>query len=127
MDPNFGQGAALLGQGSTDAIQQAMARRQTGQAGVTSQASPMSAGGGQPMPQAPTGQSPMGMPAPQGGSAPMPPQGATAAPTAPQPQALPDIHAMENQIILKALVQKMKSNADIAESQLIPSTPPSGQ
>ncbi len=43
---NFGSGSQLLG--GTDPLQEAMARRQTGQAGITAQTSP--AGGGQPMP-----------------------------------------------------------------------------
>lgn len=112
---DFGTGSALLGGGAGNALQEAMSRRQTGQGGVTGEVSP--AAGGM---QAPPPQGPMTPPPPQAGSQAGQPQPPVNAPT---PQSLPDIHAMENQIILKALSSKLGSNSDIAEAGTIPPKP----
>lgn len=120
MDPNamrFGSGSPLLG--GTSALNEAIARRQTGDAGA------MSVVGGaaptaQAMPQAPQGQAmpPMGdMSMPSMGAAPLP---AGAAPVAGQP--LPQ-GPTDSEIILNALSSRLKSDSKIKEAQAIPPTP----
>lgn len=65
---SFGSASPMLGQGASDALQQAMQRRQTGQAGVTAQQTPASAGFNPQtqIPQPPTG----GVPGMSSGGAP---------------------------------------------------------
>lgn len=108
----FGSGSPLLG--GTSALNEAIARRATGEAGA------MSAVGGaaptaQPMPIAPQGSSmpptgDMSMPSTMG-AAPMPGQ--------PLPQGTSD-----SEIILQALSNRLKSDSKIKEAQAIPPKPP---
>ena len=98
----FGTGSPLLG--GTDALQEAIARRQTGEAGAISQvggAAPTA----QPMPMAPE----------MGGMPPM-------APEAPAPMGLPQ-GPTDSEIILKALSARLQSDSKIKESQSIPPKP----
>lgn len=103
---NFGSGSALLGQGSGDAISEAMARRNMGQAGVTAQQTPASAGFDPSIQVPPAPQSP----------APMAPAAPVSTP-APATGGLPS-ESMEATTIIKALTERLKSDSKIKESQL---------
>lgn len=98
---DFGSGSALLG-GGDQALQEALARRQSGQGGATSMVSPAAANY-QPQPQAPQGAAPT----PQGG-------GDAGMQTGGDPIAF------ENQIILKTLDDTLKRNAKNREMVLNP-------
>jgi hypothetical protein len=102
---SFGSGSDLLGQGAASALNEAMARRQTGQMGVTAQQTPGSPG-------ATPGMQP---PMPPTGAAPTDPMAAGGAPGAPLPGAgggaQPD--SLEATLILKALDSRLKTISKI--------------
>ena len=105
----FGSTSPLLGNDGVAALNEAIARRQTGDVSAMAQVgtnSPIA----QPMPQAPTGQSmpPTGQPMPQ----------APALMGQPLPQGQSDA-----EIILSALSARLKSDSKIKEAQAIPQVP----
>jgi len=104
MNPSlqFGSGSPLLGGSSP--INEAIARRATGDVGATAQV-----GGGSPIAQPMPGAMPQGSAIPQG----MPP-----IPGQPLPQGPSD-----SEIILNALSARLKSDSKIKEAQAIPPTP----
>lgn len=117
MNPSLGTGSTLLG-GGTQALQEAMARRQTGQAGATAQQTPASPGF-QQMPQSPTSQAPQ----PQMGGQPMSQDPTQQAQQPATPQTPYD--PAELKIITSALINRQKLLGGLQEALL--GIPPKGK
>lgn len=110
MSLNLGSGSSTL-QGGNQALQDAIARRATGQGSQTQSQTPASAGF-QPGLAAPQ------LPNPQASPASTVPGGS---PVAPQPSLMgaPQLNtAAENDLILKALDAKLRNNANIEKFQV---------
>lgn len=104
----FGSGSAVLGGNAADPLQEAMARRATGQAGATQQVSP-SAPTFDPnmMPSAPiSGMSPTGIP-----TAPVSNPAESTTPTAPEP--VTPFDSPEAKQIIQALSNRLKGLTDL--------------
>lgn len=110
---NFGSGNQTLGGGANQALNDAIARRQTGQASPTQAVSP-AAPTFNPQTVAPTLPNPQSTPATTvPGGAPMP----SPATDMGASLGMPPQTAAENQLIIKALDAKLRSNATIEKAQ----------
>lgn len=111
MNPlQFGSGTPQLGGADpVAAINEAIQRRQTGQAGVTDQSSMSQT----PMPQSPTGATPM--PTPQPGQAPQSPQ---PAPMGAQPLPGESPVTVDRKLILKTLANQLDHYNKMDQAQL---------